>query len=309
MPLDASPDPPEDAMEEVDAGLVLGAVIAAAVVCCCCCIFFQWSPLLPFVISCSAIAICLYVILLNPPPSQPLSLPPAAPPSTPPLCAGDRVCIPYDEKTGNLSALLPKSNNTLAVCIGYKMKEGQMQWSNETEFLFQSYYFKGKKISSPHISAYLTERGTEPYTRDSEGNPLMVNASVVHFTGPPNFDLAYLSVRRERDLRSGTSFWTRFLVGPADSNVPYDTKYSAKMWSKLNFGDDCNNADLPQANCDPAWGIGVTGLTFDSPFTITSITIRYMTLGEILSSMGGLWASCLLLIGIIWVKKTRLIGE
>ena len=296
-------------MEEVDAGLVLGAVIAAAVVCCCCCIFFQWSPLLPFVISCSAIAICLYVILLNPPPSQPLSLPPAAPPSTPPLCAGDRVCIPYDEKTGNLSALLPKSNNTLAVCIGYKMKEGQMQWSNETEFLFQSYYFKGKKISSPHISAYLTERGTEPYTRDSEGNPLMVNASVVHFTGPPNFDLAYLSVRRERDLRSGTSFWTRFLVGPADSNVPYDTKYSAKMWSKLNFGDDCNNADLPQANCDPAWGIGVTGLTFDSPFTITSITIRYMTLGEILSSMGGLWASCLLLIGIIWVKKTRLIGE
>ena len=34
--------------------------------------------------------------------------------------------------------------------------------SDKTEFLFQSYYFKEKKINSPHISAYLTERDTEP---------------------------------------------------------------------------------------------------------------------------------------------------
>ena len=238
-------------------------IIAAALCCCCCCrhCFLRHvaggmteerrlelgaavvEPTAPapywkhysyyslFLLPCSVIAICVSVILLTrdngEPFSSPSSLPPPAPPSSP-ACAGEGVCIPYDEKTFHLAALLPNVSNstghtTQALCIGYKMKEGQMQTSDKTEFLFQSYYFKEKKTNSPHISAYLTERGTEPFTRDSEGNPLRVNASLVHFTGPPNFDLAYLSVRRERDLRSGSSFWTRFLVGPADSNVPYLT--------------------------------------------------------------------------------------
>ena len=313
-----------------------GVIITAALCCCCCCrhcvkkeqqrrlelgaavveptapapYWKHYSYYSLFLLPCSVIAICVSVILLNrdngEPFSSPLSLPPPAPPSSP-ACAGEGVCIPYDEKTFHLAALLPNVSNstghtTQALCIGYKMKEGQMQTSDKTEFLFQSYYFKEKKTNSPHISAYLTERGTEPFTRDSEGNPLMVNASVVHFTGPPNFDLAYLSVRRERNLRLDP-FRTR-LLGPTYSNVEYDTKYSAKMWSKLNFGENCNDVEQP-SNCDPAWRIGVVGLTFDSPFMVTSITIRYMMLGEIFSEIGGLWAFCLLLISIIWVKKTR----
>ena len=74
------------------------------------------------------------------------------PPQTP--SGASRCC-----STSRLERVMPAASKAVLETPKAKAQGGE---SDKTEFLFQSYYFKEKKINSPHISAYLTERDTEP---------------------------------------------------------------------------------------------------------------------------------------------------
>ncbi|KAL1526932.1 hypothetical protein AB1Y20_015623 [Prymnesium parvum] len=160
------------------------------------------------------------------------------------------------------------------LCMGFESKGLTQNRSEYGQFkVLMSIYIDPVDVENPHFEAYLTEPGVDPV--DATGT---INASQILFSGFGAVCLAELELEQVKDETKGDTVFKNF--------------YKGGTWTKAMMKSD-GTTDFKSAH---------VGLYFAS-FVVHKIVIRNVTVAEIYSDLGGIWAASLAILAYLFAKS------